>query len=148
MLFDEHTIHLFKSVLRKNEYLDLPAEGTSMFPFIQEGDLCRFSECDPLQLTKGDVALFYTDIGQLIVHRFYEKKVVDDETLYIFKGDTNLGIDQPVPQEQIIGKLLFIKKRKFVMYTSNICASLWRDFIIHFPFISSILRKYINHKHV
>ena len=60
MLFDEETIHFFKSVIRKNEYLDLPAEGTSMFPFIQEGDICRFCECDPLRLKKGDVVLFYT----------------------------------------------------------------------------------------
>lgn len=148
MLFDKQTIHLFKRVIRKNKYLDLPAEGTSMFPFIQEGDLCRFCQCDALQLQKGDVALFYTNTGQLIVHRFYERKVVDDEILYIFKGDTNLGIDQPVPQEQIIGKLLFIKKSKSIIYESYFRASLWRNFIIHFPIISSILRKYINHKHV
>ena len=138
MLFDEQTIILFKSVIRKNEYFDLPAEGTSMFPFIQEGDLCRFCECDSLQLKKGDVALFYTNTGQLIVHRFYGRKVVDDEMYYIFKGDTNLGIDQPVLQEQIIGKLLFIKKRKSIMYASHFSASLWRDCYHSFSILSLV----------
>ena len=118
-----------------------------MFPLIQEGDVCRFCECDPLQLKKGEVALFYTDTGQLIAHRFYERKVIDGETFYFFKGDTNLGIDQPVTQEQIIGKLLYIQKRKSIVYASNFIVSIWRNFIIHFPITSSILRKYINHKY-
>lgn len=125
----------------------MPAKGTSMFPFIQEGDLCRFCLCNPIELKKGDVALFYTDKGQLIVHRFYERKMVDDATLYIFKGDTNLYSDQPVSQEQIIGKLLYIQKRESIMYVSYFRASMWRYFIIHFPIMSSILRKYVNHKH-
>lgn len=147
MLLDEQTVHLLKSVIRKNTYLDLPAEGTSMFPFIQEGDFCRFCQCDPLQLKKGDVVLFYMNIGQFIVHRFYERKVVGDKTLYVFKGDTNLGIDQPVFQENIIGKLHFIKKRKSIIYAYCFRASIWRNIIIHFPITSSILRKYINYKH-
>ncbi len=147
MLFDMETIRLFKSVIGKSKYLNLPADGTSMFPLIQEGDVCRFCECDPLQLKKGDIVLFCTSTGQLIAHRFYESKVVDHETLYFFKGDTNLGIDQPVVQEQIIGKLLYIQKETTILYASHLLVSIWGNFIIHFPITSGILRRYINHKY-
>lgn len=147
MLFDLKTVQLFKNVLRDSKYLDLPAEGTSMFPFIQEGDLCRFSECNPLRLKKGEVVLFYTNSGQLIAHRFYERKDVDGKMLYFFKGDTNLGIDQPIKQEQIIGKLFYVKKEKSIMYASHILAKVWRALIVHYPIISSILNKYVNYKY-
>ena len=64
---------------------------------------------------------------------------------YIFKGDTNLGIDQPVVQEQIIGKLLYIRKEN-PFYMHPMFAQAFGGILSSFSYSSSILRKYINLK--
>ncbi|MEH6949717.1 hypothetical protein V7068_22280 [Bacillus sp. JJ634] len=146
MLFDEQTINLLKAVLKKNGHIDIPAQGTSMFPFIQEGNLCRFIVCEPQELKKGEVVLFHLETGQLTAHRYYGSKMMNNKSFFVFKGDTNLGFDQPVCEERIIGKLLYVQKEKSLLNVSDFRAFFWGKLILLFPMLSSILRQYLNRK--
>ncbi|WP_423409253.1 S24/S26 family peptidase [Heyndrickxia sp. MSNUG] len=146
MLFDEATICFLKSAVEKDGFLELPAQGNSMFPLIQRGDVCRFILSNPDSLEKGNIVLFHTEHGQLIAHRFLRKELIDENQHYILKGDTNLGCDVPVKEGQLIGKLSSIKKKDRELSVENSAANLWGMFILSLPFLSGMLRKYLNWK--
>jgi len=146
MLFDEATILFLKSAVEKDGFLELPAQGDSMFPLIQRGDVCRFILSSPDSLEKGDIVLFHTEHGQLIAHRVLHRQMIDGSLHYILKGDSNLGCDVPVKEGQLIGKLSSIKKKERELSIEHSAAKLWGMLILSLPFLSVMLRKYLNCK--
>lgn len=146
MLFDQETILFLKVAIEKDGFLELPAHGNSMFPLIKRGDVCRFVPCSPGSLMKGDIILFHNDQGQLIAHRFIEVEANNDVRHYLFKGDTNLGYDQPVTADQLIGRLTFIKKKQQEISTHDATPQLWGKLLLTLPILSGALRKYLNWK--
>ena len=146
MLVNQETFSVLKQLVHENGSIEIPAKGNSMFPFIQEDDPCSFIECQHSLLKKGDVALFYTSSGQLVGHRLIRTQRYDGQRYYTFKGDTNLGMDVPVPESAVIGKLVHVKKKKFILDVDHFPAVAWRWVILSFPFLSGILRQYLNQK--
>jgi len=146
MLYNVETVDLLRYSLKKHEWIDLPAEGNSMYPLIRQGNVCRFMNCDPLTLQKGDIILFHAVSGQLVAHRFIERILVKNSLLFRIKGDTNLGFDQPIRQEQILGKLLYIKKGKIILYAFHFSVYIWGKIILSLPSLTKIIRRYLNIK--
>jgi signal peptidase I len=146
MLFDQATIRFLKSAVEKDGFLELPAQGNSMFPLIQRGDVCRFIPCSPASLVKGDIVLFHMDQGQLVAHRFVETGLMDGVQQFLLKGDTNLGFDKPVNEAQLIGKLTTIQKKRHDVSADDFASIFWGKLILALPIISGILRKYLNWK--
>ncbi|MDQ0198765.1 S24/S26 family peptidase [Neobacillus ginsengisoli] len=143
MLIDDNTFKLLRNAIKKDGWLELPSYGNSMFPFIQQGNKCKFIPCEPSLLKKGDVILFYSQAGQLIAHRFVEIKG-NKQPLFLFKGDTNLGFDQLIGEERILGKLVSVQKQRFKITPEHLIVNLWGKLILSFPALSGILRKYLN----
>jgi len=139
-------MRLISNVIKRYGGVDLPAQGNSMFPFIREGDICRFDLCDGSLLKRGDIVLFHALSGHLIAHRFYQLKSIHNQLYYVFKGDTNLGLDEPVREDQLIGKLIYIQKGKTVLHQSNSAVKVWSKLILAFPVLSLLLRLYLNRK--
>jgi signal peptidase I len=55
----------------------------------------------------GDIIVFRQQYGdELIVHRAIERRNVNGEVFYVTKGDGNSGPDQPIPADQVIGKVI------------------------------------------
>ena len=143
---DKDSIYLISQILIRNGWINLPADGDSMFPFIQKGDIGRFIICDPTSLNKGDIVLFQSANAQLVAHRLYQVISVNNQKKYQFKGDTNLGLDEPVGPEQIIGKLTCIQKKRITFSATNRVVRVWGKIILSFPVLSSLLRRYLNMK--
>lgn len=144
MQAEKETILLITNAIKKAGWIELPAKGNSMFPFIQEGDICRFILCEPSALRKGDIILFSSPTGQLIAHRLYRTLTNNNQIYYLFKGDSNLGFDELIRKEQIIGKLTCVQKRKANIYSGNLIASSYGRLILSFPILSHLLRIYVN----
>lgn len=146
MSIEKETVVLIKSVIKKSGSIELPAEGHSMYPFIQKEDICRFLLCDPPSLKRGDVVLFYSSSGQLVAHRFYGTKVMNHQVHYFLKGDTNLGFDESIKTEQIVGKLTSIQKNHKKVSVNSLPLNVWGKLVFAVPVISSLLQKVINQK--
>lgn len=131
-------------VLKRYGEIELPAVGTSMFPLIKDGDFCRFVSCETKNLQKGDIALFFSTSGKLIAHRFYETKKQKDGLYFLFKGDTNIAFDNLVPNDQVIGKLTSIQKISKEITSNSMLFCFWSKVILSIPFISYLLRYYLN----
>jgi signal peptidase I len=146
MQVSQATRMLISNTIEKKGRIDLPAQGNSMFPFIREGDICRFVSCHSALLKKGDIVLFQSLNGQMVAHRLHHQKSINNEPYYVFKGDTNLGHDDPIRDDQLIGILTLIQKRKTILHVTGLTASVWSQMILATPFLSLLLRLYLNHK--
>lgn len=117
-----------------------------MYPFIKEGDICRFVSCEAAAIRRGDIILFRTSDGGLVAHRFYRSQCTKGQLLYFFKGDTNLGYDEAVEERQIIGKLVWIHRKKLIIHVTGSAILMWSRIILSFPAVSRLLRIYLNRK--
>lgn len=139
MQFNQDIISVLQRTIKKKGWISLPSEGNSMFPLIQQGEVCRFESFDPTTTKKGDIILFWSTGGKLVAHRVYEIG-----NPYICKGDTNIQFDEPVRLERILGKLVSIKKQNREIKLNQALVAIWSKLILTFPFICTILRVYLN----
>jgi signal peptidase I len=146
MQVNQVTVDLVRRVVNKKGIILLPAHGKSMFPFIRQGDVCHFEASDPSTFKKGDIVLFTAGSNRLIAHRFIKRINKHNNTYFLFKGDTNLLFDEPIMQEQIIGKMTKIERKNKTVDLKNLWNNLWSFLIINLPMMSKMLRKYIYRK--
>lgn len=96
----------FEEVLEKEGELFFTNVGYSMYPLIkQREDILHIKKSDVYK--KGDIILFKSQIDHYVLHRIL--KIKKDKI--ITAGDYNYFKDQPITKEQILGKLLSIKKK-------------------------------------
>lgn len=138
--------YLIKDIIRKQGWVELPAEGTSMYPLIKQGNICRFIPCEAMKLKKGEIILFYTLSGSLVAHRLLSVESINEQVTYRLKGDTNFGADEPVGQEQLIGKLSSINKGKYRIKLPSLSVHVWSQMILLFPILTVFLRAYLNRR--
>ncbi len=135
-----------KAMLNSKESLEVPSVGVSMFPLIREGDVCSVAACKASELCEGDIGLFYTEDGILVVHRLIQVTLQHQRKLYWFKGDSNLGYDQPVGEEKILGKLQYIQRGMRRTDANSIRARIWRYLLISLPVGSTWIRIWLNRR--
>ncbi|WP_440603800.1 S24/S26 family peptidase [Bacillus sp. GB_SG_008] len=142
----EHSLPVsgIKYLLQKQGWVDIPSSGVSMYPLIKEGDICRFIPLGSKEVKKGEVLLFVSNQGQLIGHRYYDNFVEKGVLYYVCKGDTNISVDSPIKKSQLIGKLVFIKKKKFQLNSQGFIAQLWGGIVLTFPSLPRGCKKYLD----
>lgn len=86
----------------------IPITGRSMFPIIRNGDHVLMAHgCAGIR--RGDVIVFRRD-GKLIAHRVL--RISENEGGYTFltKGDNVLQFDPPLRANEIVGRVLAVKR--------------------------------------
>ena len=96
----------FEDILNKDNELFFTNVGYSMYPLIKEReDILHIVKTD--EFKKGDILLYKSNVDHYVLHRLL--KIKKDQ--YILAGDYNYFKDQPITKEQILGKLITIKKK-------------------------------------
>ena len=96
----------FEEVLEKDNELFFTNVGYSMYPLIrQREDILHIVKKGTYK--KGDIILYKSDIDHYVLHRIL--KIKKDKI--ITAGDHNYRKDQPITKEQVLGKLVSIKKK-------------------------------------
>ncbi|WP_318505157.1 signal peptidase I [Bacillus sp. T3] len=147
MLLNNETLLLLKKKTESQGYIELPAEGNSMYPFIQNGNICHFDFIEPKHIKKGDIILFHSEVGKLVAHRFHRMEMKNGHLFYILKGDSNLGYDAPVMEQQIIGRMASIQRNNKQIKVTDYGVKLWTSLVLSWPLISGVLRMYLNRKY-
>lgn len=143
---EEALFLLMKRAIDTNGSIAISAQGSSMFPLIREGNICRFRPVEEKSFSRGDIILFRSDSGHLIAHRLLQVIHLDDECLYVCKGDTNAGYDKPIRIEQMLGVLYSIRKGRKDILVSDLSVSIWTKAIVTLPILSKGLNRYISSK--
>lgn len=145
MQFNQDTVELLIRTINKYGWMDLPAYGISMYPYIKKGNICRFVQFDERNVKKGDVLLYHVSSGQLIAHRLIAVQKTDTcQKRFILKGDTNIIIDHPIYKNQIIGKLSTIENTKRKRYVNDLSSIIWSYIMLSFPIVSKLLRYFLS----
>lgn len=146
MQFPKESIQLLIRVMSRRGWIELPARGTSMYPFIKKGDVCRFIVTNTDNIKKGDILLFRTLGGNLVAHRYCRMVTRNQQLYYLCKGDTNLKHDEAIGLDQMIGKLTWIERNRRIIHTTDRFANIWGRIVLKFPMIALLLRFYLNRK--
>ena len=96
----------FEDVLNKDGELYFTNVGYSMYPLIKEReDILHIVQSNTYK--KGDIILFKSKEDHYVLHRILRIK----KDKIITAGDYNYFKDQPISFNQILGKLISIKKK-------------------------------------
>ena len=96
----------FEEVLEKDGELFFTNVGYSMYPLIKEReDILHIVKTDDYK--RGDIILFKSNVDHYVLHRIL--KIKKDKI--ITAGDYNYFKDQPITPDQVLGKLVTIKKK-------------------------------------
>jgi hypothetical protein len=100
-------IDLIRAAVSKGASISFRARGSSMSPFIKNGDLITVSPPDNPIPRCGDVMAFLHPLtGGIIVHRLI--KMQGDH--FVMKGDNRYGTDGCVPKEGLLGRVTGVKR--------------------------------------
>ena len=96
----------FEEVLEKDNELFFTNVGYSMYPLIkQREDILHIVKTDIVK--KGDIILYKSQIDHYVLHRILRIK----KDKIICAGDYNYFKDKPITINQVLGKLVSIKKK-------------------------------------
>lgn len=95
-----------KRILSGGQSVQIPAKGSSMFPFIRDRkDLLILGQADSLGV--GDIVLVQLSNGMFVLHR-----IIQISSLQItLMGDGNIHAKEYCQRSQIIGKVYFILRK-------------------------------------
>lgn len=92
-------IEIAEDILGRGERFRFRANGSSMFPFIKDGDSVTITTCGE-SVSTGDVVLLKTATGRLLLHRIVRKLEFGVVTM----GDALLSDDGVTLYRDILGK--------------------------------------------
>lgn len=140
------TVEALRRMIVHKGYVKIPSNGTSMFPLIRTGNICRFEPVLAEEIEAGDILLFVADSGMLVGHRFIRREIRDGETLYICRGDSRKNEDPPLKEAQILGKMVSIQKAGLTLWTNNLWLTIWGACVLRIPWIPASIDFYLRLK--
>lgn len=113
---------LSREILSKKHMLRSPISGVCMYPFLADKDVLMCKSITVPELQIGDVIIYATFNG-LMVHRLIRKHRKDDKIILITKGDAYTSFDNPLKEEDVLAKVISIKKNNGSIYLET---KIWR----------------------
>lgn len=101
---------LQEDILDQGRRFRLLIRGRSMSPMLRDGDVVEIRHVDPRRLRVGDLLLFKTADGQLVLHRYLGKQIHQGRIWLTTKGDATRQFDQPIAPDQVLGRVTQIHR--------------------------------------
>jgi signal peptidase I len=104
------TSALFEDILHDGLHLRCKATGRSMSSFLRGGETLTIKKVPSQSLKRGDLIFFRDRRGSLILHRIIKKRVNDNMITFRTKGDAMIAFDEPVHENEVLGKVCEVEK--------------------------------------
>jgi len=99
--------YLIQDTLSKGASFRFQAKGSSMSPFIKDGDIVVISPSSNSAMSFGKPVAFVRTISEkLVIHRI----IGHNRNGFVVKGDSVLGIDGLIPMANILGVVTAIER--------------------------------------
>lgn len=105
---------LLREVAIQGNVLRARSLGRSMQPLLYSGDLLFIEHQDFHHLKAGNIIFFRDKNGSYVIHRLVRKSKSSENL--ITKGDNSRKFDDPLTSEQIIGKVIEIRRHNKKLY--------------------------------
>jgi len=99
---------LMRAVLDKGRPFRFEARGTSMEPFVRDGDIVTVAPLTASRPKPGDIAAFvHPEAGGVRLHRV----VKVEAGRYLLKGDNALDVDGALTRDMILGLVVRLERQ-------------------------------------
>jgi len=96
-----------QEVLTQGFCIRVKGRGSSMYPFVRTGDMLLIEPKKPDEFNIGDIIFYRRPTGVYVAHRLIKK---NGTTTLITKGDNVPYYDEPVPIEQVLGRVVSVER--------------------------------------
>jgi hypothetical protein len=101
---------LSSEILEMGNALRFIAHGSSMAPFIRDGDVLTVEPADPTMLRVGQI-VFYRSSGEtMVAHRVVRIKAKGETVLLTIRGDASPGSEDVIPSDMVLGHIVNINR--------------------------------------
>lgn len=105
-------VDLVEDLIRDGRLVRIRVTGRSMLPWLRDGEVVTLRRMARGTGRLGDLLLFRNRSGSMVLHRVVGRKgIIDGSRRYLLKGDSLARPDDPVHDEQIIGKVVAVSRR-------------------------------------
>ena len=117
------TIDVIEEVLASGGEFKMFPRGTSMLPFIVEGEdsVVLISKSGPLK--RNDIAFYRRTNGQFVLHRVAK---VEKDGSYVMCGDNQIYLERGIEDSQIIGVMSELYKKERLFDQNKLSHKLYR----------------------
>jgi len=106
---------LSSEILEIGGSFSFKAHGSSMYPFICDGDILTVKQVEYSALKVRDIAFYRSSDERLIVHRIVGKKLQNNKLMLLMRGDSVFNNDGWIYSDQVLGKVVSIQRdKKFI----------------------------------
>ena len=109
-----------QEILARAASLRFTATGSSMSPFIRDGDQVTIERVKAAELRLGDVALYRSFGGRALVHRFLWRRKAAGGPVCLIRGDASCGACEEVPAEQVLGRVVEVSRDGHVFHPGGL----------------------------
>ncbi|HAM50457.1 MAG TPA: hypothetical protein DCP92_07070 [Nitrospiraceae bacterium] len=113
----EEFFSLSVEIIGKGGTFSFKARGSSMYPFIRDGDILTIAPIETTALQVGDVAFYRNDSDGLIAHRVVGRNMQDGRTTLLIRGDR--GSFEYVDPEHVLGRVISVQRPLNPTITQN-----------------------------
>ncbi|GEM_PF-1436784 len=129
---------LLKESLQKGNTISVKISGKSMEPFIPEGSSLTVKAVHIDTVKSGDIILFINK-DMVIAHRLFKKIKKDGSVFLKVKADASAIFDSLVHPDNLIGKVVSIRKGERHLYLDNPVMSLFGFFVSYITLFTGYL---------
>ena len=101
---------LSAEILAQGHAFCFRARGSSMVPFIHDGDLLTVQPSSGAVLRVGDVALYRARGDRLAAHRVIALRAQGGRALLTVRGDASAGPGEPLSPDQLLGRVVQVQR--------------------------------------
>ncbi len=120
---------ILRETFNSAKQIEVKAGGFSMFPTICEGAVLVVQKINPTEISKGDIIL-REEARKVIAHR-----VIDVKNGVLSRGDNCRKADKTTSTENIIGKVVAVKKNNKQKNTGSFFFRAMRFLILNFSLV-------------
>lgn len=101
---------LSSEILGEGHRLRFTAHGSSMAPFVRDGDVLTVLPVEGVKLKLGNIVFYRSGGASLIAHRIVGIEHNGENTLLRLRGDSSPGSEELVSQENILGLIASLER--------------------------------------
>ncbi|MDQ0060598.1 hypothetical protein [Paenibacillus harenae] len=101
---------IIAAIVERQGEIDVTCYGDAMFPLLREGNISTFTRVKEKELQPGDVCLYASAEGELLIERIVDVEKTNHVSRYIFRSDTGGIRRTPIGFASIIGRLYAVHR--------------------------------------
>jgi len=136
---------LAEELIKNGGSFRFQARGSSMHPFIRDGETVEITAVDPDRIRLGDIVFCRLAENRLVLHRVVAIQRTAGMRVFLLQGDAHFWNDGFVDASQVIGRAAaLLRQGKWVSldaFPLSFYARLWRFIIPFRRFIVQMVRR-------